>query len=235
MCRPPHGHGHGNPNHPGHPSYHVNPNSNPSTPPGTSGMPSPSFSSMSAPNTNTNQSKIQQQQQQQPSDRNATAHAASTLLSTFTPYACTTSRIASLKTELQRLESRQRIFRRLAHAAVLFSSDHELRYSLLDKCNDLAECMKAHPRLRQEVGKMNEVELQLFSISSTAKQLVQDVEWVRAEDVRDTKDMERKEVHTSQGAQEDKEGSRGQGQGQGKKAQDKHEDSLGKNNMKKAR
>ena len=31
---------------------------------------------------------------------------------------------------------------------------------------------------------MSEVELQLFSISSTAKQLVQDVEYVRAEDVR---------------------------------------------------
>ncbi|KHE81769.1 hypothetical protein GE21DRAFT_1336323 [Neurospora crassa] len=118
-------------------------------------------------------------------DRTATAHAATTLLTTlFPPYSQTNQLIASLSAELDALKARQRIWKRLAHAAVLFSSDHELRYSLLDKCNDLAECMKMYPRLREEVAKMNEVELQLFSISSTAKQLVGDVEWVRAEDVR---------------------------------------------------
>ncbi|KAJ4366671.1 hypothetical protein N0V85_009197, partial [Neurospora sp. IMI 360204] len=159
MSHPPHGPG---------PS-----NSNPGTSPGGGGgggLPSPSFP---APNT---------AQQQSTTDRTATAHAATSLLSTFPSYAQTDARIASLSAELDSLKARQRIWKRLAHAAVLFSSDHELRYSLLDKCNDLAECMKLHPRLREEVGKMSEVELQLFSISSTAKQLVGDVEWVRAED-----------------------------------------------------
>ncbi|KAK3334522.1 hypothetical protein B0H65DRAFT_75460 [Neurospora tetraspora] len=159
MSHPPHG--------PGGPS-----NSSPGTPPGSGGLPSPSFP---APTQSTQQSTT---------DRTATAHAATSLLSTFPPYAQTDARIALLSAELDALKARQRIWKRLAHAAVLFSSDHELRYSLLDKCNDLAECMKVHPRLREEVGKMNEVELQLFSISSTAKQLVGDVEWVRAEDVR---------------------------------------------------
>ncbi|KAK3504271.1 hypothetical protein B0T13DRAFT_516159 [Neurospora crassa] len=183
----------------------------PPTPPGSIPSPSMSFPGLgSAPNSNTTTitstnpsnsytslnnmthhpnlhvpSTQSQQSTTSGTDRTATAHAATTLLTTlFPPYSQTNQLIASLSAELDALKARQRIWKRLAHAAVLFSSDHELRYSLLDKCNDLAECMKMYPRLREEVAKMNEVELQLFSISSTAKQLVGDVEWVRAEDVR---------------------------------------------------